>query len=145
MYLSSRWKTKPLPAPRPEGPVPLPTQTPLPCARIHSMTLPHPLLSGSSPPRPWPPSHNVSVSCLSTLLQEPPHLYRHFGMSSPSSFSPLLLHPRNGGSRADSPKEQSISVAVASSKVPSLDHEDTLYVCGLHLGPGIMALISDPL
>ena len=145
MCLSSRWKTELLPAPRPEVPVPLPTQTPPPFAGVHSVTLPHPLLSGSSPPRPWPPSHNVSVSCLSALLQEPPHLYRHFGISSPSSFSPLLLHPRNGASRADSPEEESVSVAVASSKVPSLDHEDTLYVYGLHPGPGITALISDSL
>ena len=38
--------------------------------------------------------------------------YRHFGISSLSSFSPLLLHPRNGGSRADSPEGESISLAV---------------------------------
>ena len=114
--LSSRWKREPLPAPRPEVPVPLPTQTPPPRVRVHSVTLPHTLPSGSSPlpppPHPWPPSHNVSVSCFSALLQEPPHLYRHFGISSPSSSSPLLPHPRNGGSRADSPEGESISLAV---------------------------------
>ena len=105
MCLSSGWKIEPLPAPRPETPVPLPTQTPPPCAHLHSVTLLHPLLSGFSSQHPWPPSHNVSVSCLSALLQEPPHLYRHIRISSPTSVSTLLLHPRNGGSRADSPEE----------------------------------------
>ena len=113
MCLSSGWKIEPLPVPRPETPVPLPTQTPPPCAHLHSVTLPHPLLFGSSHTHPWPPSHNGSIPCLSALLQEPPHLYRHFGISSLSSSSPLLPHPRNGGSRADSPEGESISLAVA--------------------------------
>ena len=65
------------------------------------------------PGHPRPPSHNGSVSCLSALLQEPPHLYRHFGISSPSFSSRLLPHPRNGGSRADSPEGESVSLAVA--------------------------------
>ena len=126
-----------------------------PCASSHSdptSLCSHPL-NDPPPPSPlWflPPTPVASIPQCQCFLPlhtspgaSPP--YRHFGISSLSSFSPLLLHPRNGGSRADSPKEQSISVAVASSKVPSLDHEDTLYVCGLHPGPGITALISDPL
>ena len=45
-----------------------PHTLPPPCTRVHQGPSPTPLLSGSSPPLLWPPSHNVTVSSFSRSL-----------------------------------------------------------------------------
>ena len=112
MCLSSRWKTSLSQRPGQKPLCPSPHRPRLPV--LWSPQWPSPTFSSWVPPLHTQGLHPI-MSCFLPLSTSPgasPPLQALWDLL-PSPSSPLLLHPRNGGSRADSAEGESIRLAVA--------------------------------